>query len=78
VVAFASRRRWAAGLAVGATAAFAVQWIGALSPPQPNRRGGPGIAITPLEGAAQTIHAGGLLAVVVLGVIGWLLAERRG
>jgi hypothetical protein len=78
LVGFLARRRWTMGLAAGATAALAAQWIGALAPPVPNTRGGPGVAITPLEGSAQAIHAGGLLAVVVLALAGWLLAERYG
>ena len=43
----------------------------------PIRRGGPGLAITPLVDAAQTLHTTGLVAVVVLALVGWLVAERR-
>ena len=74
---FASRKRWATAVAVGAIAALAAQRIGAVSPPTPNRRGGPGLAITPLVDAAQTVHTTGLVAVVVLALVGWLVAERR-
>ncbi len=77
VVAFVSRKRWATALAVGATTALAAQWAGVLNPPQPNTRGGPGIAITPLEGTALAVHAGGLVAVVLLAVAGLALAELR-
>jgi hypothetical protein len=77
LLAFASRRRWAAGTAVGAIVALVAQRIGAVSPPTPNRRGGPGLAITPLVDTAQTVHTLGLVAVVVLASAGWIVAERR-
>lgn len=77
IVGFASRRRSALGLSFGCTAALAAQWIGVLDPPVPNRRGGPGIAISPLVDTALTVNAAALVAVVALALAGWLVTARR-
>jgi hypothetical protein len=77
IVAFLSLKRWAAGLAVGAVVALAAQWAGVINPPEPNTRGGPGIAITPLDGTALAVHAGALVAVIVLAVVGFVVASRQ-
>jgi hypothetical protein len=77
LVGFASRRRWALGMAVGSTAALAAQWIGAVNPPSPDHRGGPGIAITPLVDNALAVFAAGLAAVVLIAVVGFVVATWR-
>ena len=77
IIAFLSLKRWATGLAVGAVVALGAQWVGTINPPQPNTRGGPGIAITPLDGTALAVQAGALVAVVVLAVIGFAVATRQ-
>ena len=45
---------------------------------QTNGADGDGIPSgAPLVDAAQTLHTTGLVAVVVLALVGWLVAERR-
>jgi len=77
LVGFLSTRRWTLGLAIGATTALAAQWVGTFSPPDPNNRGGPGIAVRPLHDAALTVNAVGLVAVVVIGAVAFAVAEAR-